>query len=562
MAPGLPDAKLNASVEALKDLEEFESCVDDKVKSLPIWTMPLDEVLHFLFAAIDHLAATGKMEEASALVSRLSYLAPLLKMCPVPSDNGQNRRGAISERDIERGMASAVAYGHLCEIMPEVRRGYYSVSSSKKEFRLDHADQMVRDSGISDFCLIEINKAAEATKSTIDYERPREILKVRRPITHPLFQDALGDQYRHFWDAIVDPPLLLSNTYSSAFGFSKEEFRKVQAALLAFANLSRSIAGAAANAARAAPCATLRNKYIQQVNDWISPCLKMIQIVKCLENCTGLSEAKVGMVLEPFILDLWAEDSELAGDGYFPPLVCISDTLMFSALAVRTMVHERNLLFSLNRKDAKAFNELVSHSLEPKLLDETAAILALIPGILIEQNVLWERGEVDLLAYDPSCNVVLQLQAKAAIPAQGARMAQQLDHHTKKAIEQLDRLLQTDPAYRDHFCTKVFKRKISGARWISAIMSRSGLGTHRAWSNLNDVIPLNSALLRGSVRHMGSDCALSSLPLVAKDNLDCLRGRLVVGYNQAQISLFGKKISLPTIESNEEEIVSARAAYS
>ena len=140
-------------------------------------------------------------------------------------------------------------------------------------------------------------------------------------------------------------------------------------------------------------------------------------------------------------------------------------------------------------------------------------------------------------------------------------MAQQLDHHTVKAIEQLDRLLRTDTAYRDRLCARVFKRKISGARWISAMMSRSGLGTQRAWSKLNDVVPLNPALLRGAVRQMGSDCALSSLPLVAKDILDRLRTRLVVGWNQAQITLFGKTISEPTFESNEEEIRSARAAF-
>ena len=156
---------------------------------------------------------------------------------------------------------------------------------------------------------------------------------------------------------------------------------------------------------------------------------------------------------------------------------------------------------------------------------------------------------------------MLQLQAKAAIPAQGARMARQLDYHTLRAIEQLDRLLQTDTVYRDRLCARVFKREISGARWISAIMSRSSLGTQRAWSKLNDVVPLNPALLRGVVRQMGSESALGSLPLVAKDILDRLRMRLVVGWKQAQISLFGKTISLPMIESNEEEIRSARAVF-
>jgi hypothetical protein len=86
------------------------------------------------------------------------------------------------------------------------------------------------------------------------------------------------------------------------------------------------------------------------------------------------------------------------------------------------MTHEHNLLYVLNKRQRDHFNNIVSHHLEPMLLNDAVAEFSRVPNWLVEKNVRWSRGEVDLLVFDPASNTVLQIQAKAAIPAQNARM--------------------------------------------------------------------------------------------------------------------------------------------
>jgi hypothetical protein len=104
------------------------------------------------------------------------------------------------------------------------------------------------------------------------------------------------------------------------------------------------------------------------------------------------------------------------------------------------MIHERNLLYVVNKRQRKHFDNIVSQHLEPVLIDEAITEFSRVPNWLVRRNVRWSNGEVDLLVFDPGSNTALQIQAKAAISAQNARMTRQLEEHTLRAITQIEKL--------------------------------------------------------------------------------------------------------------------------
>ncbi|TIL42761.1 MAG: hypothetical protein E5Y86_25465 [Mesorhizobium sp.] len=97
------------------------------------------------------------------------------------------------------------------------------------------------------------------------------------------------------------------------------------------------------------------------------------------------------------------------------------------------------MLYSLVQTDKKKFDNVVSRHLEPTLLEDASRFLSGLPGVEIRKNVHWERGEIDILADYEASNSAFQLQAKAGMPPQGARMVAQVESRTLKAAKQVVR---------------------------------------------------------------------------------------------------------------------------
>ncbi|WP_287291557.1 hypothetical protein [Mesorhizobium sp.] len=102
-------------------------------------------------------------------------------------------------------------------------------------------------------------------------------------------------------------------------------------------------------------------------------------------------------------------------------------------------IRSGNVLYSLVQTDKKKFDNVVSRHLEPTLLEDASRFLSGLPGVEIRKNVHWERGEIDILADYEASNSAFQLQAKAGMPPQGARMVAQVESRTLKAAKQVVR---------------------------------------------------------------------------------------------------------------------------
>ena len=297
-------------------------------------------------------------------------------------------------------------------------------------------------------------------------------------------------------------------------------------------------------------------QYQSEFLEWNAPILTKEFVYSRLLHATGLPKSRIEAVLSYFVLDAAAGDFDNAGDGYLPPLVLFQDSVLFNPHVVRLMIHERNLLYVTNKRYRDHFNNIVSQHLEPMLLGEALTEFSRAPHWLVKKNVRWNRGEIDLLAFDPASNAVLQIQAKAAIPAQNARMTRQLEEHTLRAIGQIKTLECLSSDEISNLCSRVFQRKITHPTLLSAILSRSGLGTWRSWSALGDVIPLNLPLLRETLRIIAQDTAspLTMFPRTAVNLLNSWSHRVVRGWQYPKIELMGKSIRFPLINTDNAEL--------
>ncbi len=240
------------------------------------------------------------------------------------------------------------------------------------------------------------------------------------------------------------------------------------------------------------------------------------------------------------------------GEGFFPPFLRLDDALLFSPHAVKRMMPERNLLYSLLKTDQKKFDNIVSDYLEPALLADAAECLSLLPSVEIKANVDWERGEIDLLVLHAKSKSALQIQAKAAVPPEGARMIAQIESRTMEAVKQIRRFMDLEENQKDAVCSRAFGTDLTGLSWTSGVLVRTCLGTEKSWESISGCIPLNPIILRSSVKKMleMDSFALSDIASVAWDALENLRRSAVGDWEQKSFSLFGENIVLPLLDLN------------
>jgi len=277
-------------------------------------------------------------------------------------------------------------------------------------------------------------------------------------------------------------------------------------------------------------------------------------------DLSGVDSAATERVIDLFTINLDNIDGSGVGEGFFPPFLRLGNALFFSPHAIKRTMPERNLLYSLIKTDKNKFANAVSSHLEPARLEDAAEFLSGLLGIEIRKNVNWEKGEIDLLAYHEASNSALQLQAKAGVPPQGARMVAQLESRTLEAAKQVERFLGLSGGEKDGICSSAIGRKLLGVSWRSGILVRTCLGTEKAWCGVAGYVPLNPVLLRAAIKRMseGGKFTFMNLDGVVEEYLARLQSTAVLGWGNKSFTLFGETIQLPLLNLDYAEISNFR----
>ncbi len=555
--------------DALQSLTEFEKHADAAVTALPVLRLPVRSLLSAIYIAADSQYVGGRFkrrrgtvhdEVGTAIITRMSYVINFLEKGT--REIGANIEDALSVFDegMKADIENLFGYGHFCEVMPLVRRNSFSVESTASGFRLLHPNQQFTTQEENDVLLSELALAHDRIRPPHHIEACKRLVKAWPILPGVDLVDVLQAAYHHYLNNVFELPLLTPEAFTESFGFSRDDFIRLRAALMAYADYCLGMADAEESLWASAVTRPRKEKYRQETFEWISPLLNRNHIIGLTARLAGVDPDVAEHIVNIFSLDLENLALTGGGEGFFPPFLILSNSLLFSPHAVKRMMPERNLLYALLRTNRPKFDDVVSRHLEPALLADAVQRLSAIPGVEIRQNVKWQRGEIDLLAYHEPSNTALQVQAKAAVPPQGARMVAQIESRTLEGAKQIRRFLDLSEKERDEVASAAIGRKLDRIGWNSAILVRTCLGTEKAWSGISGYTPLNPVLLRAACNRLlgESEFSFAKLDRAVAEELDALRTAAIKGWSNKSFSLFGKTIDLPLLDLNYDAIAAFR----
>lgn len=553
---------------ALAELKEFEERADTEIAKLALWRQPIRSILSLIYLSADgqyvgvrfNREGPRNDEVGTAMITRMSYVAHFFERCPREVGADVDDALSVFDGQFKTDIEQLLGYAHFCEIMPLVWRGFFSVERRPSAFVLRHPNEEFVKHEEYDILMSEMVLPHDQAPPPYPIENCKRMVKTWPQIPGDALIDVLKGAYDHYVGNVFELPLLSDEAFKESFNFSRTEFVCVRAALMAYADFCLSMADAAELLSGRAFTRPRLEILQREVREWAAPLLNRNHIIGMAAGLSGVEPAAAERIVDLFTLDLDNLEGSGAGEGFFPPYLRLGNALLFSPHAVKRTMPERNLLYTMVRTDNKKFDNVVSSQLEPALLEDAAQFLSGLPGVEVTKNVNWEKGEIDLLAYHEASNSAFQLQAKAGVPPQGARMVAQVESRTLEAAKQIKRFLDLSSDEKDGICSSAIGRRVSGVAWSSGILVRTCLGTKKAWSGIAGSVPLNPVLLRAAVKRMagGGEFTFINIGEVVDQELVRLRSTAVVGWESKSFSLFGETIELPLLNLDYDRISAFR----
>ena len=507
------------SLRALKDLEVK---IDSEVAQLAIWKLPVRAILTAMHHSLYTFFQTDR-EKAITIAGRMSHLVQLLAKCPAEPTGASaiDAFGGYIEVDpkLEQLML-AINYGHFSEVMPQVHRGYYSVTKiDEKQFRLDHASMELANDEARDIVLSELAMPHLAVSPPNVQSEIQQLALTAPKVDLSLMSQVLGSYIDHYLKHIVEPSLLPDATLLDAFGIDNAELARFTALLLAIASYAIDLSRAIEPRARAE--ANQGSEVEAEWLEWISVCWKE-GFLRHFFNAVTTDSSKIDALLLIFALDFRANPpkTDHGGEGYFPPLTLLpGESIVIGPDFTFLFAHTRNVLYALQRLDKAKFDEVVSHGLEPQILLHAQTMLRRLSGVKIVPNVVWDTGEIDLLVYEEASNTVLQIQAKAAIAPYGTRMVSRLEDRVREGIRQLQDFRALPQENIDAIISKAVAKPVSGVRLVDAVLARSCFGRTGSLSKSARVCFVSLAVLE-ELTKSGKMTSINELPSLVAFYLD------------------------------------------
>ena len=235
---------------------EFEQSVDKVVKQMEIFRLPSKCIFSVFFGVIDRLF-NGKRfcknidtrtNEGCSLISRLSYLVPLLLLCDSKQTGScafDTIQAYVEVDPTGEQLRILQAYGHFCEIMPEVHKGHYEVlECNEKRLKLVHKNlEFSRfetlDILISELALPYFVRIPTERMAVFDLEAEK-----LPKYNIELIIGMMNTFYNHHVTNSYELPILSSRGFLLAVEVPYEDFKNFRAAWLAFADYCLGMASA------------------------------------------------------------------------------------------------------------------------------------------------------------------------------------------------------------------------------------------------------------------------------------------------------------------------------
>ncbi len=480
-----------------QDLYEFEKKIDKEVLKLELLNLPIRTVITSFYGGIDnlffghplHKQKQTRPSAGAALASRLSYLLPFLLRCPF-EPIGVSTVNALSPITVDRFEEAKflTTYSHLCELMPEVRNGYYNVTKVDKVFYLTFVNDNFRESETRDRVLNELSLPFLIDKPIEDKSYFDRQVATLPTIDMGGLVGFVNENTRQYLNLTLELPIIPSEALDTILGVNLEQFHLFRACWMAIAQFHLEMAAAITK-----QLTPSNQKLMDEFFEWQVPYLSESFLGGLVLSNTGLTQSQYNSLMEIYCLDL-STNVSTAGDGFFPPFLRMQEGLLFHPKVVQMMVSSRNIPFALNKIRRTEFDTILSPALEPHLLSVVQKIFNKV-SVESQLNVNWGQGEIDMLVYNEKENVAIQIQAKAAIPPQGSRLVRNVESQMKVGVDQLNKFDSLPQDVKDRIISRALGKTVTNVVTRKVLLGWSSFGTDDIWSLLHDIAPLNIALL-------------------------------------------------------------------
>lgn len=569
----LRSAKAAAHVLALQSTEHmtakealiaFEKEADAHAASLEILKLPIRCAYSVLAGAVFSLlhgstTAPARPVAAFNLASRLSYIAALLASCPgePTGSSALEALEAYASVDTDRSqMSYLVTYAHFAELMPEVHRGYYNVAECQDAFVLTHCSTDFATGEAVDILLSELGLGF---LSESPYRKEILARMLAQGIvlngTVAVGLKALFTMYR---TRIRETPIMGDKTFVAATGYDADHFARFQAALLALCDYASAMARALLRKA-----ANKDEDLTAEAMEWYALCWKETALFGILQGISELSTPEFDALVEFFAIDFRTQPTDVthAGDGFFPPIIRMKGSVLLSPELVRMSIQPRNIVYALRRRNKHKFDRAISQDLEPHLITQACAIFSNAPDLMVKKNVSWDKGEIDILLFEPGANTAMQMQVKATLPVQGARLVDRLEDRVREGLKQLARFRETEASAIDELVSNTFGVKANGVTLIDVVLTRSSIGTGVIAAAPQHVtfvtLPVLGLSIDSSLQ-LGSSVHLSDITSFVRRYPNELMTNAAAQWNEREIKLGTKTIKLPMLDFDADFVEKER----
>jgi len=555
---------------AYDQLTAFETQADLRMQGLGIWQLPYRSIFSAALLSADAAFSGGRFrnhyepdpDKGGTMLARYSYWRPYLRQCA--RDIGADIADALSVMtvDAHQDMTQALLYAHFCELMPFVHKKALAVKRNNVGFELHYPDEASAHFEALDVVASELALTTLADHFKYDSRPLMRMVETWPHVDGADFQSVIRQAYAFHLKNVREDAFIGAHAYERVLGFRHDEFIRVRAAMMAFATWCLGMAHAAeAHAMRTN--GREQDHFGNECFEWLVPLLRRDFVFGTIQQLAGVPSDRTEKILRYFEEDPFAEGG-ISGDGYLAPLNTYDDSILLSPRAMHQMTPERNILYALNKIDRQRFDELVSAELEPSLLAHARQLIESIPGIEVRTNIHWRNGEIDLLAFCQASNSAIQIQAKAAIPANGARMTRQLESNTRTAVRQLQGFESLGDGEKDAVIQAAFSVGARDVRWSSGVLSRSSFGSAPAWDAIGDRAAMNLPLLKLLAQELSTetDADLTVVPERTKRILSEIADEGIIGWKSQPLDVFGTTIMVPLLQLDNVAIARWRAAVS
>lgn len=483
----------------MKEYENFEKDLDKIIEDINLSNYPLQSILILFHMSISACCLDEKFDASrstcncDSIPSVFSYLLSFLNNCDVDTTGSATDMIFYIPDELKNNFIHIVNYGAFCEIAPYVWRGIYSQKVDGNLLELQY-NQKYFESEKKDIILSSLSTTLSIgndrkDKKLYSIQVTEYLLKGKFNSDLMKYEIVTSKQwYKKYW---YDNSLVPDEIYPQ-LGFTKKEYFEFQTFWLAFSDYYIKSSNAIVKYMRESgdDSVLIGNEYLEH----ISPHLKKEVFFNFLnEEIIGLNEEIFFKIMDIFAVKV--KDDFSNQEGYFLTFFEFESSYIFSPFNIRTRLSPRNLLYILLKTNQKLFDESLSHFLEPNLIKNAVFLLQNITSLKIEVNKNWGKGEFDIVMYEPEKNIIIHVQAKGTIPAEGARMTKRLESRMNEGIKQLNTFKIS--SNKNQILSEIFNTEITDPIIIDVLLGSAGFGTEDIWDKINNqkIVTLNLSLL-------------------------------------------------------------------